>query len=366
MNLMSLQKLNQAKIYLLAFTNQILRDLCKSYKIKGFSNLNKEEIIDLILKSIPKTSFDSFLKDIEERSLFTTISLAPKYFLKENPTKLDILHFDDKNNILSLEFKGFRWEIKTNIQFLNLHKKDEPLTFKFNCSCEYAIDGGFCSHFWLGLIWTFQKFSIRTSRWNKTKLPEIFNELKNKLNFKAFYKKTPKLEGVGILSVEDLLKVNLMGKTEFNYEDLEDLSIKEILNFISLANIKISEEEQIKPRKNHLIESIKNQISIEEFNKSLFNFKKNNRISEAKKIPVEVVNLEWGPPLNCHAKLRIIEQNKEVILPIFIENNQIKHSNCHWVYHRQNFCSHLIALFLNLSSRNLSKTLEYLKGYLKN
>jgi len=363
---MSLQKLYQAKIYLLAFTNQYLKDLCKLYKIKGFSTLNKEEIIDLILKSIPKTTFDLFLKDIEEKALITTISLVPKYFLKENPTKLDTLHFNDKSNILSLEFKGFRWQVNTNINFLNLHEKDKPLIFKYNCTCEYAIDGGFCSHFWLGLIWTFQKFSIRTSRWNKTKLPEIFNELKNKLNFKAFYKKTPKLEGVGILSVEDLLKVNLMGKTEFNYEDLEDLSIKEILNFISLANIKISEEEQIKPRKNHLIESIKNQISIEEFNKSFFNFKKNNRISEAKKIPVEVVNLEWGPPLNCHAKLRIIEQNKEVILPIFIENNQIKHSNCHWVYHRQNFCSHLIALFLNLSSRNLSKTLEYLKGYLKN
>ena len=360
---MSLQKLEQAKIYLLAFTNPDLKDICKLYKIKGFSSLNKEELINLILKSIPKSTFNLFLEDIEKKSLNTIISLVPIYFLKENPTKLDALHFDEKHNILSLKFKGFRWEINTNIDFVNLHKKDVPLTFKFNCTCEYAKDGGLCSHFWLGLIWAFQKFSIETSRWNRPKLPEIFNELRYKLDFKSFYKEIPKLEKSGINSVEEFLKLNLMGKIEFKYEDLEDLSIKEILTFISQSNLKISEKEQIKPRKNNLIESIKNQLSIGEFNKIFFKFKKNYRISEAKKIPVEIVNVEWGPPLNCQARLSVIKQEEEEIINIFIENNQIKHTDCHWVYHRLNLCSHLIALFLKLSEKNPLNTLEYLKRF---
>jgi len=360
---MTLQNLEQARIYLLAFTKPDLKEICKLYKIKGFSSLNKDQLIDLILKTIPKNTFGLFLNDIEKKSLNTIMSLIPKYFLKENPTKLDSLHFDEKNSTLSLKFKGFRWEINTNTHFLNLYKNDEPLRFHFNCPCEYAKDGGLCSHFWLGMIWTFQKFSLSTSRWNKTYLPEIFNDLRNKLDFKFFYKEIPKLEKSGEISVEEFLKLNLMGKIDFKYEDLEDLSIKEILSFISQENLKISEKDKIKPRKNQLIQLINNQLSLDEFNKIFFKFKKNYRISEAKKIPVEIINIEWGPPLNCHATLIVIKQDEEEIINIFIENNQINHTNCHWVYHRLNFCSHLIALFLKLSEKSPSNTLEYLKSF---
>jgi len=139
---MDSQKLKQAKIYLLAFTNPVLKDLCRSYKIKGFSNYNKEEIIDLIFKSIPKTNFSSFLKDIEKKSLSQIISAVPKYFLKDNPTILDTLDFNRENNLVKLRFKGFRWEIFTEIYFENLDNKEEPLKFNFKCSCEYAKDGG--------------------------------------------------------------------------------------------------------------------------------------------------------------------------------------------------------------------------------
>jgi len=362
---MNLDKLEQTKIYLLAFTIQDLKDICKQYRIKGFSNLNKEDIINLILKSIPNNIFHSFLKDIEQKSLNSIISLVPKYFKKENPTKLESLQFDDKNNIIMLNFKGFKWEIYTNIQFLNLEKNVEPLKFKFNCTCEYAKEGGFCSHFWLGMIWGFRKFSINTSRWGKSNLPEIFNELVNKLDFKSVYKGISKHETLAIYSVEEFLKTNLMGKIEFNFEDLEDLSLKEILNFISGSKIKISENEKIKPVKKKLIDLIKDQLDVEEFSKMFFNFKKNYRILEAKKIPIDILKVDWGPPLNCHARLRISKQEEKENLDIIIENNQIKHSNCHWGYHRLNFCSHLIALFLSLSNKNLLKTYEYLKIYSK-
>ncbi|MFX0021805.1 MAG: hypothetical protein ACFE9S_05730 [Candidatus Hermodarchaeota archaeon] len=362
---MSSQKLNQAKIYLLAFSNQYLKDFCKTYKIKGFSKLNKEEIIDLILNSISKTDFDSFLQDIEEKSLISIISLVPKYFLKENPTKLDNLSFDKKNNLLRLNFKGFRWEIATQIHFHNLIANKEPLKFNYKCDCEYAKDGGFCSHFWVGLLWVFQKFSLQNSRWNKTKLPEIFNQLKIRLNFAPYNKEISKSDKADMLSVEEFLKIKLMGKTQFDYNDLEDLSIKELLTFISQLNIKISEEEQIKPKKSKLITLIKNQRGIEEFSKAFFEFKKNFRIAEAKKIPIEITNIEWGPPLNCQARLKIFENEKEEIVNIIVKNNQINHSNCHWVYHRQNFCGHLIALFLNLSNKNPIKIIEFLKSYLR-
>ena len=362
---MNFDKLEQAKIYLLAFTVQDLKDICKKYRIKGFSNLNKDDIINLILKSIPNNMFHSFLKDLEQKSLNSIISLVPKYFKKENPTKLESLQFDDKNNIIMLIFKGFKWEIYTNIQFLNLEKRTEPLKFKYKCTCEYAKDGGFCSHFWVGMIWGFHKFNINASRWDKFNLPEIFNELVDKLDFNFFYKDISKQEKLGIYSVEEFLKTKLMGKTEFNFEDLDDLSVQEILNFISGSKIKISENEKVKPVKKKLIDLIKDQFDIEEFSKIFFNFKKISRILEAKKIPIDIVKVDWGPPLNCYARLRINKQEEEENLDLIIENNQIKHINCHWVYHRLNLCSHLIALFLCLSNRNLPKTLEFLKEYSK-
>ena len=361
---MNLDKLDQAKIFLLAFTVQDLKDLCKQHRIKGFSNLNKDEIIEFILKSIPKHTFQSFLMDLEQKSLNLIISQVPKYLKKENPTKLESLRFDEKNNIIMLIFKGFRWEIYTNIQFLNLNKKNETLRLKLNCSCEYAKDGGFCSHFWLGMIWGFRKFKLNTSRWDRFNLPEVFNELVKNLDFKFFYKDNPKQEKIRLYSVEELLKTKLMGKTEFEFKDLEDLSVKEILNFISGTKIMISDNERTKPVKKKLIDLIKDQLEIDEFSKIIFNFKKNSRISEARKISVDIIKLDWGPPLNCYARLRSNKQDEDN-LEIIIDNNQIKHSNCHWVYHRKNLCSHLIAFFLDLSNRNLPKTLEYLKEYSK-
>ncbi len=361
---MNFNKVEQAKIYLLAFTVQDLKGICKKYGIRGFSNLNKDDIINLILKSIPNNIFPSFLKDLEQKSLNSIISLVPKYFKKENPTKLESLQFDDKNNIIRLIFKGFKWEIYTNIQFLNLEKKTEPLNFKYKCNCVYAKEGGFCSHFWVGMIWGFRKFNINASRWDKFNLPEIFDELINNLDFKFFYKDTSKQEKIGIYSVEEFLKTNLMGKTKFNFEDLEDISAKEIIKFISGTKIKITENEKLKPVKKKLIDLIKDELDIVEFSKMFFNFKKNSRILEAKKIPVDIIKVEWGPPVNCYARFRMNEQD-EKDLDVIIENNQIKHNNCHWVYHRSNFCSHLIAFFLHLSNRNLPKTLEYLKEYSK-
>ena len=45
---MNFNKVEQAKIYLLAFTVQDLKGICKKYGIRGFSNLNKDDIIHLI------------------------------------------------------------------------------------------------------------------------------------------------------------------------------------------------------------------------------------------------------------------------------------------------------------------------------
>jgi len=210
-------------------------------------------------------------------------------------------------------------------------------------------------------IWAFRKYRINVSRWDKFVLPVKFKELVDELDFKSYDKDIEKPEKSESYSVEEFLKTNLMGKIEFNFEDLEELSVKEILYFISVSKIKSVDNEKGKLMKNKLINLIKDQLDIEEFSKKFFNFKKNSRISEAKKIPVDIINVDWGPPLNCYARLRTKNQEKEENFDIIIENNQIKHDNCHWVYHRFNFCSHLIAVFSKLSNKNLPKTYEFLK-----
>lgn len=134
-----------ARIHLLAFNNEELKGICKNYKIKGFSKLKKDEIINLIIKSIPQDYFPEFYKQIEINALKLIISYIPKYFSKENPTKLHSLTYNKENQNLELLFRGFNWEINTTLQFLNLNKKNEPLKFNSNCTCEYASEGGLCS-----------------------------------------------------------------------------------------------------------------------------------------------------------------------------------------------------------------------------
>ncbi|MFW9971535.1 MAG: hypothetical protein ACFFDF_15175, partial [Candidatus Odinarchaeota archaeon] len=176
---MEKSKINSAKIFLLALKNQELKELCKNYKIKGFSGLNKDELIVLLLKSIPKLTFEDFLEKIRKKVLNEMLSVIPKYFLPNNPTILNSLNYDEYNQLLELNFKGFSWNITTILRFLNLFEKSEPLEFNSKCTCEYYKKGGICSHIWTGIIWIFQKFSISPIRWKDHKLPELASELIN-------------------------------------------------------------------------------------------------------------------------------------------------------------------------------------------
>ena len=354
-------KLKDAKLYLYALTIEELKELLRLYNVKKYSKLKKEKIIELLINSIPSKDFNDFLLKIQNKSYYEIISIIPKYFKVDNPTRLNKLIFDKKNKVLNLSFKGFSWEIHTRLELLNLNKKSENLKYKLQCDCEYAEKGGLCSHFWTAIAWLLQNNLIKTKRWNKGNFPEILVRIYPSLNFNPFYKES--IDDIEERNnIETILKIKLMGKTDFNYDDLEDLSISEIKEFLDDINL-IDDDILKKSKKSFFIEYIKENLYEKKFKNFFFEFKKSLRLSEARKIPIEIKDLKWGPPLNCLCEIKITENNVTKEYQIIIKNDKILHENCHWIYHRQNFCGHIIALVLFLSKMNYQKTFDFLKSY---
>jgi hypothetical protein len=154
-----------------------------------------------------------------------------------------------------------------------------------------------------------------------------------------------------------------MGKTEFKFEDLGKSSVSEIQRFIEINGLQIPSQSQKKPKKIDLINFIKANLSEKEFNRKFFEFKKQTRISEALKISIERLKVFWGPPLNCEGIIKMQEKNGNVIINVSVKNDKIQHEDCHWIYHRNNFCEHLLAFFLALAKKDEEKTINYLERY---
>ena len=125
-----------------------------------------------------------------------------------------------------------------------------------------------------------------------TKLLEIYPSL----NFKPFYKEDMDKKDKK-KNIENILKTQLMVKTEFNYDNLKDISISDMKKFLDENNL-LTKDLENKSKKGLFIEYIKNNLNEIEFSKKFFEFKKKNRLSEASEAPIKIKNLKWGPPLN--------------------------------------------------------------------
>ena len=160
--------------YLLVYLNvDELKKICRDFNIKGFSKLKKSELIDFILDSLAEEEFKEILKEKELEIVSNGIDLALKKINgedRESIAEIKIVNPDDHE--IELRFKGWNWETTSFLSITPTNINDPER----DCDCRIGAEMGFCSHFWIGLIYSLKQGWFKIKDWSLTILPENFEE----------------------------------------------------------------------------------------------------------------------------------------------------------------------------------------------
>ena len=160
--------------FLLQFLNvDDLKQICRDFEIKGYSKFKKSELIDFILDSLAEEEFKEFLQEKEIDIITDGINLALKKINgenRENVAEIKIVNPEDHE--IELLFKGFNWEVQS---YLSITPKNIQNPER-DCDCRIGANMGFCSHFWVGFIYSLKQNWFKLYDWTLTGLPDDFEE----------------------------------------------------------------------------------------------------------------------------------------------------------------------------------------------
>ncbi len=225
-----------------------LKDICKTYDLKGYSKLKKAEMIDFIDNSLAKEEIADFIKNKELEILSVEIDLAiRKIDGKERETIENIIIKNAKNHEVELKFTGFNWETNS---YLSIRKDniDDP---ERDCDCRTGVNQGLCSHFWVGFIFSLKEGFFNLNEWTLTNLPDDFEK---RMKFMEISKTPPegenKEETITLINKgsDSWILMSLIGEAVSVYEgEITEVERKEfdfqgnitISYLVSLKNVKI-------------------------------------------------------------------------------------------------------------------------------
>ncbi|MFX0038730.1 MAG: hypothetical protein ACFFCY_16390 [Promethearchaeota archaeon] len=160
--------------YLLQYlNNDDLKQICRDFDIKGFSKLKKLELIDFILDSLAEEELKELLKQKEIEIISSGIELAIKKINGEDRESVaEIKVVNPTKHEIELKFKGWNWETES---FLSINPKNIENPER-DCDCRIGANLGFCSHFWIGFIYSLKQNWFKLNDWSLTVLPDDFEK----------------------------------------------------------------------------------------------------------------------------------------------------------------------------------------------
>ncbi|TXT62191.1 MAG: hypothetical protein BAJALOKI3v1_650006 [Promethearchaeota archaeon] len=159
-----------------------LKQVCRDFQLSGYSGLKKADLIDFILDSLAEEEYYRFLHERELEIIGNEIETAiGKIQGKERETISDIRIVNPDLNEIEITFKGFNWE---TVSFLSI-TEDNISNPDRDCDCRTGANMGFCSHFWVGFIFSLKEGYFSLSDWKLTRLPENFESKINSIQIKA-------------------------------------------------------------------------------------------------------------------------------------------------------------------------------------
>ncbi|UCC20992.1 MAG: Rho termination factor N-terminal domain-containing protein [Promethearchaeota archaeon] len=166
------------KYLLMYLNNDDLKQICRDFEIKGFSKLKKSELIDFILDSLAEEELKQLLQQKENEIISAGIDLAIKKINGEDRESVaEIKIVNPSNHEIELKFKGWNWEAES---YLSINPKNIGNPDR-DCDCRIGANMGFCSHFWIGFIFSLKQNWFKIEDWTLTALPDDFKQKISKI-----------------------------------------------------------------------------------------------------------------------------------------------------------------------------------------
>jgi hypothetical protein len=267
-----------------------LKEICKDFKIKGYSRFNKNDLIEFILDSLSEEEISALIKKKELEIISEGINSAIEKINgqdRESITFIKVVNPDIHE--IELKFKGFNWETESYL-IINDRNINNP---ERDCDCRIGAAMGFCSHFWVGFIFALKKGFFTLSDWNLTYLPEDFEK---------------EIQSINISNLDDTEEVKLVDKNSNDY--LFQKYLDQSITIYEAEVTNIEEKEQVFQENvtKYFIGSLKNVRlgprvqKKDDFDQSdISNFEELSiRISERLQ---EKLNLIAGNKINLNGKL---------------------------------------------------------------
>jgi len=184
-----------------------LKQICRDFEIKGFSKLTKAKLIEFILDSLAEEEISELLKQKELEIISKEIDLAFKKITGEDRESISAIKIvNPDNHEIEMSFKGFNWEVTS---FLAI-KKENIENPERDCDCRIGSNMGFCSHFWIGFIFSLKEGFFKLSDWTLTLLPDDFEEKIKSIKLSKGEIGEEKVESVSLVD-ESSASFQLMG-----------------------------------------------------------------------------------------------------------------------------------------------------------
>jgi hypothetical protein len=284
--------------------NDDLKQICRDFEIKGFSKLKKLELIDFILDSLAEEELKELLKQKELEIIINGIDLAIKKINGEDRESIaEIKIINPSRHEIELKFKGWNWETES---YLSINPKNIGNPER-DCDCRIGSNMGFCSHFWIGFIYSLKQNWFKLDDWTLTALPNDFEKRVKtiKLAEAQMGEKVKEKQKSAVLIDETSSGAKLMKYTDSSiivYEgEIAEIVEREsefqgnitVFHMISLENLKIGPKlkkpSDYREEDTENIEKLKLRLSAKLQNEN--NFKKGDKINFSGKL---VKDNFWG------------------------------------------------------------------------
>jgi len=173
----TLRKKLDDKIYLNYLLQSLnvndLKQMCRDFELKGYSKLKKSELVGFILDSLAEEELKELVEQKELEIISNEIQIALKIINGSYRETISVIKIvNEKNHEIELLFKGFNWEVSSYLS-ITPENIDDP---ERDCDCRIGSNNGFCSHFWVGLIFSLKHNYFKLSDWKLTVLPKDFEK----------------------------------------------------------------------------------------------------------------------------------------------------------------------------------------------
>lgn len=156
------------KYLLQSLSLEDVKQVCRDYDIRGFSRYRRSPLINFTLNSLSEEEAREVISHLELSVISKGLDLAIKkicYMDREYIESIRIVN--EMNHELELKFKGFNW---LTTSYLALTPKT-MVDSERECDCRIGANMGFCSHFWIGFIFSLKAGYFNLSDWTLTLLP---------------------------------------------------------------------------------------------------------------------------------------------------------------------------------------------------